>query len=133
LLPQPAAPLPLLVAGLAQQSPAWIGAQMDGWLAYPGTPEDHARRSAQWRAVSGGAKPYVSFIHLDLDDDAHLPLQRFRFGGRTGRDGLIAELQSMRAAGVQHIGLQLRQNRRPLAETMQEIAEYVLPQFHGAA
>ena len=68
-------------AALAQQSPAWIGAQMDGWLAYPGTPEDHARR----------------------------------------------------AAGVQHIGLQLRQNRRPLAETLQEIAHYVLPVFHGTA
>ncbi|MEG1115521.1 MAG: LLM class flavin-dependent oxidoreductase, partial [Janthinobacterium sp.] len=27
LLPPPAAPLPLLVAGLAQQSPAWIGVQ----------------------------------------------------------------------------------------------------------
>ena len=92
LLPKPAAPLPLLVAGLAQQSPAWIGAQMDGWLAYPGTPDDHARRSAQWRAVAGGDKPYVSFIHLDLDEDPAMPLQRFRFGGRTGRDGLIAEI-----------------------------------------
>jgi hypothetical protein len=39
----------------------------------------------------------------------------------------------MRDAGVQHIGLPLRQNRRPLAETMQEIADYVLPAFHGAA
>jgi luciferase-type oxidoreductase len=133
LLPKPAAPLPLLVAGLAQQSPAWIGAQMDGWLAYPGTPDDHARRAAQWRAVAGDDKPYVSFIHLDLDDDPTLPLQRFRFGGRTGRDGLIAELHAMRAAGVRHIGLQLRQNRRPLAETLQEIGEYVLPVFHGAA
>jgi luciferase-type oxidoreductase len=133
LLPKPTAPLPLLVAGLAQQSPAWIGAQMDGWLAYPGTPDDHMRRAAQWRAVAGDDKPYVSFIHLDLDDDPHMPLQRFRFGGRTGRDGLIAELHAMRAAGVQHIGLQLRQNRRPLAETLQEIADYVLPVFHGAA
>ncbi|MCC7599972.1 LLM class oxidoreductase [Janthinobacterium sp. FW305-129] len=131
LLPKPAAPLPLLVAGLAQQTPAWIGAQMDGWLAYPGTPEDHALRAAQWRAVAGGDKPYVSFIHLDLYDDPTLPLQRFRFGGRAGRDGLIAELHAMRAAGVTHIGLQLRQNRRPLAETMQEIAEYVLPHFHA--
>ena len=133
LLPRPAAALPLLVAGLAQQSPAWIGAQMDGWLAYPGTPEDHARRAAQWRAVAGEDKPYVSFIHLDLDEDAAMPLQRFRFGARTGREGLIAELHAMREAGVRHIGLQLRQNRRPLAETMQEIADHVLPVFHGAA
>ena len=62
-----------------------------------------------------------------------MPLQRFRFGGRTGRDDLIAELHAMRAAGVQHVGLQLRQNRRPLAETMEEIAHHVLPLFHGAA
>ena len=133
IVPLLAAPLPLLVAGLAQQSPAWIGAQMDGWLAYPGTPDDHARRAAQWRAVAGEDKPYVSFIHLDLDDDPSVPLQRFRFGARTGRDGLIAELKAMRDAGVQHIGLQLRQNRRPLAETLQEIADHVLPVFHGAA
>ncbi|MDN2703607.1 LLM class oxidoreductase [Janthinobacterium sp. SUN100] len=133
LLPKPSAPLPLLVAGLAQQSPAWIGEQMDGWLAYPGTPDDHARRSAQWRAVAGEDKPYVSFIHLDLDEDPNLPLQRFRFGARTGREGLIAELTAMRDAGVRHIGLQLRQNRRPLAETMQEIADHVLPVFHGIA
>lgn len=133
LLPKPSTPLPLLVAGLAQQSPAWIGEQMDGWLAYPGTPDDHAHRAAQWRAVSGGGKPYVSFIHLDLDADPAMPLQRFRFGARTGRDGLVAELEAMRDAGVQHIGLQLRQNRRPLAETMEEIAHHVLPLFHGAA
>lgn len=132
LLPKPGAPLPLLVAGLAQQSPDWIGAQMDGWLAYPGTPDDHARRAAQWRAVAGGDKPYVSFIHLDLDEDPDAPLQRFRFGARTGRNGLIAELEALRAAGVRHIGLQLRQNRRPLAETIEEIAEHVLPHFHGA-
>ena len=31
------------------------------------------------------------------------------------------------------IGLQLRQNRRLLAETMQEIADHVLPVFHRAA
>ena len=31
------------------------------------------------------------------------------------------------------IGLELRQKRRPLAETMQEIAQYVLPVFHAGA
>jgi len=133
LLPKPATRLPLLVAGLAQQSPAWIGEQMDGWLAYPGTPDDHARRAAQWRAVAGEGKPYVSFIHLDLDQDPAMPLQRFRFGARTGRDGLIAELEAMRDAGVRHIGLQLRQNRRPLDDTMQELAEHVLPLFHASS
>ena len=69
--------------------------------------------------MAGDDKPYVNFIHLDLDEAPSLPLQRFRFGWCTGRDGLIAELHAMRAVGVQHIGMQLWQNRRPLAGTMQ--------------
>ena len=39
----------------------------------------------------------------------------------------------MRAAGVDHIGLQFRRNERPLAETFHEIAEYVLPHFPAHA
>lgn len=129
LIPRPAQQqLPLLVAGLAQQSPQWIGEHMDGCLAYPGTPQDHAARSAAWRAVAGD-KPYVSFIHLDLSANPDEPLRRHRFGGRGGRKALAAELQAMETAGVAHIGLHLRRNERPLGETMQEIAEFVLPRF----
>lgn len=135
LLPGPSRPahaLPLLVAGLAQQTPEWIGAHMDGCLAYPGTPDDHAQRSAQWRSVAGEGKPYVSFIHLDLADDAHAPMERYRFGGRMGRHALVRELAALHAAGVQHVALHLRRNRRPVDETLQEIGEFVLPVFHTA-
>ena len=135
LLPAPAQQrLPLLVAGLAQQTPAWAGEHLDGWLAYPGTPDDHRRRCALWRDVAG-SKPYVSFIHLDLLADPQAPLRRHRFGAAVGREGLIAELHAMRAAGVDHIGLHLRRNQRPLPETLAELGEYVLPSFHhqGAA
>lgn len=131
VLPKMDVPLPLLVAGLAQQEPAWIGERMDGCLAYPGTPEDHRRRVAAWRAVAG-AKPYASFIHLDLAERPDEPLQRWRFGMRGGREALIAELQALRAAGVDHVGLHCRRNRRPLDETFHEIAEHVLPHFHPA-
>lgn len=122
--------LPLLAAGLAQQSPAWIGAQMDGSLAYPGTPEDHARRVAAWRAVAG-AKLYATFIHLDLAERPDEPMQRWRFGFRGGREALAAELRALRDAGVNHVGLHFRRNRRPLDETFHEIAEYVSPIFHA--
>ena len=54
------------------------------------------------------------------------------FGLRGGRNALLAELHAMRAAGVDHIGLQFR-NERPLAETFHEIAEYVLPHFPAHA
>lgn len=129
VLPAARTPTPLFVAGLAQQTPAWIGAHMDGCLAYPGTPDDHARRAGAWRAVAGD-KPYVTFFHLDLAADPHEPLQRHRFGARTGRHALIAELAALRAAGVAHIGLHFRRNRRPLDETLAEIASEVLPHFH---
>ncbi|MGF6767579.1 luciferase-type oxidoreductase [Paraburkholderia sp. GAS199] len=133
LLPRPQQQaVPLLVAGLAQQSPEWVGQHLDGWLAYPGTPEDHVQRSAFWRSVAGD-KPYISFIHLDLLDAPTAPAQRHRFGLATGRHGLIAELQAMREAGVQHIGLHLRRNQRPVAQALEEIAAYVLPEFHVVA
>lgn len=130
LLPRPSAPLPLLVAGLSQQTPAWIGQHMDGSLAFPGTPEEHARRVAAWRAVAG-TKPYASFIHMELDAPPDAPMRRWRFGFTGGRDALITELHAMRAAGVDHIGLHVRRNQRPLEETFHEIAEYVLPLFHS--
>ncbi|SOE72924.1 luciferase-type oxidoreductase, BA3436 family [Burkholderia sp. OK233] len=132
VLPAPGTPIPLLVAGLAQQMPEWVGANMDGCLAYPGSPADHQRRAAAWRAVAGN-KPYVTFIHLDLADDPHEPLQRHRFGARAGRIALIEELAAMRDAGAQHVGLHFRRNRRPLDETLAEIATEVLPHFHSHA
>ncbi|RAR53566.1 luciferase-type oxidoreductase [Paraburkholderia unamae] len=129
VLPQPRTPLPLFAAGLAQQTPQWLGSNMDGCLAYPGAPADHQRRAAAWRAVAG-AKPYVSFIHLDLAEDPDEPLQRHRFGARTGRRALIDELDALRNVGVDHIALHFRRNRRPLDETFAEIASEVLPHFH---
>ncbi|WP_261537903.1 LLM class oxidoreductase [Burkholderia multivorans] len=129
VLPAARTPVPLLVAGLAQQTPAWIGEHMDGCLAYPGSPANHAQRAANWRAVAGD-KPYVSFIHLDLAEDPHEPLQRHRFGARAGRIALAEELAAMRDAGVQHVGLHFRRNRRPVGESMAEIAADVLPAFH---
>ncbi|CAI8966984.1 TIGR03571 family LLM class oxidoreductase [Pseudomonas chlororaphis] len=131
LLPQRPEAAPLLVAGLGQQSPTWIGEHMDGWLAYPGTPEEHRRRVALWREV-GGDKPYISFVHLDLAADPHAPMQRLRFGGRCGRLALIDELQALREAGVQHVGLHLRRSERPVAEAIEEISQFVLPRFHHA-
>ncbi|MEM5329203.1 TIGR03571 family LLM class oxidoreductase [Paraburkholderia sp. JHI2823] len=129
VLPRLRSPLPLFVAGLAQQQAEWLGKHMDGCLAYPGTPADHLRRVAEWRAVAG-AKPYVSFFHLDLAENPDEPLQRHRFGARAGRHALIGELEALRRAGVDHIALHFRRNRRPLDEAFSEIASEILPHFN---
>ncbi|MBK5344140.1 LLM class oxidoreductase [Pseudomonas sp. TH49] len=131
LLPHREQRAPLLVAGLGQQSPKWIGEQMDGWLAYPGTAQEHRRRVGLWREV-GGDKPYITFLHLDLVADPNSPMKPLRFGGRGGRNSLIDALEELREAGVQHVGLHLRHSTRPIAEVIEEMAQYVLPWFHSA-
>ena len=128
LLPRSTTP-PLYVAGLAQQSPQWVGENMDGWLAYPGTPNEHVKRVELWRNVAGN-KPYVSFIHLNLVEDDEAPIKRHRFGVETGVNGLIKELNAMKEAGVDHIGLHFRRNTQPVEDAMQRIADNVLPHFH---
>ncbi|WP_032096442.1 MULTISPECIES: TIGR03571 family LLM class oxidoreductase [unclassified Alteromonas] len=129
LLPKSAS-APLYVAGLAQQSPQWVGENMDGWLAYPGTPNDHKKRVELWRNVAGN-KPYVSFIHLNLVEDDEAPIKRHRFGVETGVNGLITELNAMKDAGVDHIGLHFRRNTQLVKDAMQLIADKVLPHFHN--
>ncbi len=121
---------PLYAAGLAQQTPEWIGENLDGWLAYPGTPTDHAQRVSLWRKAAGN-KPYVSFIHLDLVEDPLAPITRHRFGIKTGINGLIEELNQMKNTGVDHIGLQLRRNERDLESSMDDIGKFVIPHFHS--
>ncbi len=74
-----------------------------------------------------------ALAQLGMAERADEPMRRWRFGFRGGRNALIAELNALRAAGVDHIGLHLRRNVRPLDETLREIAEYVLPQFHATA
>jgi luciferase-type oxidoreductase len=120
---------PLLSAGLSQQSPKWIGQHMSGWLAYPGTPEEHGHRVNLWRNVAGD-KPYVSFIHLDYLSDPKAPRRRHRFGLQTGRDGLIRELEEMQSVGVNHIGLHFRRNQAPVDESLRLVAQDVLGVFH---
>lgn len=127
----PEAPFtPMLVAGLAQQTPQWVGSNMEGWLAYPGTPEEHIKRVQLWRHVAGN-KPYISFIHLDLTDDENAPIRRHRFGISTGISGLKTELDAMKKAGVDHIGLHFRRNQNPLPKTLELIGNSVLPHFHN--
>lgn len=121
----------MLVAGLAQQTPEYIGEHLHGWLAYPGIPSDHEKRVNLWRKVASEEKPYVSFIHLDFkvnEDDA--PIERHHFGISTGKNGLIQELNDMKKAGVNHIGLQFRRNVDSLEDTIKKIGEEILPLFH---
>ena len=128
LLPRPDQPsIPLVVAGQARQDDAWLAANMDGRFVYPGSVERMAAQVARWRAATTGPGAFISAFHLDLLDDAAAPAEPIRFGARVGRNGLIAHLQALVAAGVDHLALNLRQSARPPVEIIEELASDVIP------
>lgn len=77
-----------------------------------------------------GDKPYITFIHLDLVADPDTPIIRHQFGIQSGVNGLIKELNDIKAVGVDHVGLQFRRNSRPIEESMKDIADNIFPVFH---
>ena len=48
---------------------------------------------------------------------------------RVGRDRLIELLAALRTHGANHVVLNLKYGRRPADEVLEEIAEFVLPEF----
>jgi len=128
LLPRPAQrTIPMVVGGQARQDDAWLAANMDGRFVYPGSIESMAAQAARWRQATSGHGAFVSAFHLDLLDDANAPAQPVRFGARVGRKGLIAHLDALHGAGVDHLAINLRQSGRPPAEIIEELASDVIP------
>lgn len=88
-----------------------------------------------WQAhvqAAGGEdafKPLGIGGYLDLSADPDEPFQRIPGGFRAGRNGLVEYLQRARAAGISHAALNPKVSRQPYAEILNELAEYVLPQF----
>ncbi|MBS9478064.1 TIGR03571 family LLM class oxidoreductase [Ancylobacter radicis] len=128
LLPRPAQPaIPLVVAGQARQDDDWLAAHMDGRFVYPGSIEAMTAQATRWREATAGRGAFISACHLDLLDDANAPFQPIRFGARLGRKSLIAHLDALAGAGVDHLAFNMRQSARPPAEIIEELASDVMP------
>ncbi|MBM9401124.1 TIGR03571 family LLM class oxidoreductase [Gluconacetobacter azotocaptans] len=130
LLPRPAQrDIPLIVAGQAQQSDAWIATNMDGRFVYPGDLDRLAAQARNWRGMRDDRAPFITAFHLDLADNPDEPFQPFRFGGRAGRKGFLDHLDRLRAIGVDHVAVLLRRSVRPLDDVLDELAGDVLPRL----
>jgi luciferase-type oxidoreductase len=132
LIPRPvAARIPTIVVGRARQDVAWIAANSDGWIWHLSDFEKLPGIIRTWREAGGGKtfKPYGYATVFDLDENPHAPLQRVRNGLRIGRNALIDLWKHQEAVGISHVALNLKPLRRPAAEAMEELAEYVLPHF----
>ncbi|WP_206995448.1 LLM class oxidoreductase [Trinickia mobilis] len=127
--------IPTFVTGRSRQDVEWIARNSDGWFFYNVGLErvsliTRTWFDAVWR-VNGEAvfKPFLEGLFLQFEEDPDFPLSSIPAGIRVGRNGLIRYLDTLRQAGVNHAAFNPKPSRRPFAEILQELSEYVLPQF----
>jgi luciferase-type oxidoreductase len=136
LLPQAAAPTPMLAVGSGGQSVDWIARNAIGWMTYHREPEQQRARYQMWRnaverATPGAFKMFGTAMRLELSDHADEAPTPINLGYRSGSKGLVAVLDQMRASGTHHVTLALSGITRPLSEVLEELAAQVLPAFHA--
>ncbi|MEO1689112.1 MAG: TIGR03571 family LLM class oxidoreductase [Pseudomonadota bacterium] len=134
MLPKPTGPrLPMLITGGSRQSPDWVARHGDGWITYPRAAAAQGQVVADYRgrtrAAGEPAKPVMQSLYVDLlahDDDAPQPIH---LGFRSGPAFLRGYLREVEALGINHVALNLRFNAAPIDETLQRLADALLPDF----
>ncbi|MGU7776166.1 LLM class oxidoreductase [Burkholderia sp. MR1-5-21] len=133
--------IPMFVTGRSRQDVEWIATHADGWFFYNVGLERVSMITRTWfdavRRVNGDGvfKPFFEGLFLQFEEDPDFPLTAIPAGIRVGRNGLIRYLETLRQAGVSHTAFNPKPSRRPFAEILHELSEYVLPHFpsHGRA
>ncbi|MBC5767427.1 LLM class oxidoreductase [Ramlibacter albus] len=125
--------VPLLVTGRSQQDLRWIAENSDGLFSYPRSCNVQRELIAQWRAAVTKARPgeflpFAQSLYIDLAANAHEPPSPIHLGWRLGRHALRDLLQQLAAMGVNHVALNLKYGRRPAADVVDELAQFVLPE-----
>lgn len=138
LVPKPLSPrLPTLVTGQSQQSLEWIAQRSDGWITYPRGMTQQAQVASRWREaldrVGAGFKPIAQSLYVDLAADPDTPPSPIHLGYRVGRRRLADLLDDLRSIGINHVALNLKFSRRPVAEVLDEIGTEVIPNFSISA
>jgi len=135
VIPKPiASHVPLLVTGHSQQDLAWIARNADGWMSYPRNIEAQAQVVARWRdsveaELPGQYKPFTQSYFIDLADSPNEAATPIHLGHRLGRNALLMHLRASKRIGVDHLIFNLKYGKRAADEVLQELAEFVLPEF----
>ncbi len=134
LVPKPLSPrLPFLVTGQSQQSLDWIAQRSDGWLTYPRDVAKQAQVVSNWREaldrVGAGFKPVAQSLYIDLAEDPDAAPRPIHLGYRLGRNRLADLFDDLRSNGINHVALNLKFSRRPVADVIDEIGRDVIPHF----
>lgn len=135
LPPPPFGRVPLLVTGFAQQPIEWIAEHADGWMTYPRDVAAQAQFVSRWNTAVHEAcglesyKPVMQSLYIDLLPEANAAPRPMHLGFRMGRNPLIALLLRYQAIGIAHTAFNLKYSSRPASSVMDELTEYVLPDF----
>ena len=125
--------LPKVIVGRAQQSLEWIAQHSDGWIGHLSNFNQLESLIHSWREhlPASQFKPYGygTFFELDKNPDG-----RMRYVGNKffiGRKRLLDLWLTQQEQGVNHVALNLKPNRRPAEEVIDELATFVLPHFES--
>ncbi len=134
MLPKPAGvKLPMLITGSSRQLPDWIVQNGDGWMIYPRPGVAQDRVLQEWRsrlaALGQVPKPVLQPLYIDLAEDPDATPSPIHLGFRSGHRPLVQYLQQLEQIGVHHVALNLRVSAAPVEQTLEDLAEYVLPAF----
>ena len=134
LIPKPVGRIPLVVTGSSRQSLEWIAEVSDGWITYPRPVQLQARLAREWHdAVRARApeafKPFAQSLYIDLSPDVNERPSAIHLGFRSGWKGVLDYVLALRAAGVNHVALNLKYGRRCAHEVIEELGREVLPRL----
>lgn len=134
MLPKPVgSKLPILITGTSRQSPDWIAQNGDGWMTYPRPGVAQDRVLQDWRArlanLGQAPKPVLQPLYIDLADDPDELSSPIHLGFRSGHRVLVQHLRQLEQIGVNHVALNLRFSAAPVEQTLEALAEHVLPVF----
>ncbi|MEL6559244.1 MAG: LLM class oxidoreductase [Bacteroidota bacterium] len=135
MLPKPVgSKIPMMMTGSSRQSLEWNAKNADGWMNYPKNLFQQKYTIDEYRSVvsqlTDGEKPFMHPLYLDLHNDDNFRPEPIHLGFRIGVNPLVEYLHQSKEIGVNHIALNLRFNQLDLVETLQKLADEVLPHFH---
>lgn len=123
--------VPMVAVGSSSQSLEWIARHATAWMTYYRPLSVQKDRLALWHnAQAKAATDFRGFgqsMVLELLDNSQAAYEELNLGGRTGRQGLIGALSTMREAGIHHVAFNLVTQGRPPGEVIEEIAADILP------
>lgn len=126
--------IPMLMTGYSQQSLEWNAEHGDGWMYYPRDLYTQKQTIRQWREMipesQEHSKPFMQPLYIDLQDDDDFKPQPIHLGFKIGTNHLVSYFQHLEDMGVNHVALNLRFNTTNVENTLEKLANKVLPHFH---